>query len=46
MAAFCATENTEEKKPLCWFEAAFFGPEVFSSRGVSADIELDNLLGP
>lgn len=45
-AAFCATENTEEKKPFCWLEFEFFAPGVFSSKGVKAETELDNLLGP
>lgn len=45
-AAFCATEKTEEKNPFCWFGLEFFVPLDFSSRGVKAETEFDNLLGP
>lgn len=46
VAAFCAAENTEEKKlPGPW---VVFGVEnPFSFRGVNgADVMFDNLLGP
>lgn len=45
-AAFWAAEKIEEKNPPCGFVVELFAPGVFSSRGVSAEIEFDSLLGP
>ena len=46
VAAFCAAENTEEKKlPPPWVVLGVAAP--FSCRGVSgADVMFDSLLGP